>query len=160
MGEVLPCLCIERIIAEGKCDVRYTFQPGTLALILEQAGVATAGELPDEFLRELCRRATPAQQLRDMERVEELHPGETAVVLNRDAHGNPIELRSSQVGFDMMKRFTDEGDPEIDILCDPTYNPVGLEIRVFDMSPMASTDPASNLGSCVFRTTLQPPSLT
>lgn len=157
MSAELPQLRIQRQIIEGKGQVTYTFAPGVLNHLLEQTGVTEPSDLPQDLLRDLCRRASHAETQRSMEDAEHQQPGGTAVVIG-DERGT-AEVRSSDVGFENMMRLTPEADDEVDVLCDPQYSPVDFDLRVFD-SQREGADPAQNVGHSVLRVTLEPPNLT
>ncbi|MET1033460.1 MAG: hypothetical protein ABWX94_03090 [Candidatus Saccharimonadales bacterium] len=132
----------------------YTFHPDVLNDVLAELNVNEPADLPESLLRDLCRRASHAETVRLMEFLEDKRPGETALVVDEDGE---VELRSSEIGFDTMMRFAPEAD-EMDLLCDPQYNTVEVDIRVFGEQPEGA-DPALNIGYSVLRTTLRPPSL-
>ena len=128
-----------------------------LDTILSQHGVNEVNHLPEDYLRDLCRRASQAEMQREFERTEEENPGRTAVVVGQDSSGNDVGVHSSDVGSEVIIGFLAEADDRADLLCDPQYNPVDFELRIFDTSPEAPVDPIQNVGHCVLSVTLQPP---
>ncbi len=58
MSGELPGLYIQRHIEDGKGHVVWTFSPAMLGKILRHNGVTSADQLPEDFLRNLCHRAS------------------------------------------------------------------------------------------------------
>lgn len=159
MSEETHAIRIQRHIEEGKGRVVWTVSPTVLDTMLSQHGVNEVNQLPEGYLRDLCRRANKSAMQREFERTEEDNPGRTAVIVGQDSAGNDVEVRSSDVGSELITGFLDETDDEADLLCDPQYSQVDFELRIFDTSPEAPVDPIQNLGSCILSVTLQPPNL-
>lgn len=159
MSDRVPGLSIQKRLEANRCCVIYTFTPDFLQLILEAEGVEKPDDLSEHLLRDLCRRASTTEMLRTLEDIEEQQPGDTAIVIDRDSGGNDVELRSSDVGFEVLRAFAPAPDPDKDLLCDPQYNPVDFEMRLLDVRSGTPATPENSIGTCVLSVTLRPPNL-
>src|SRR5687767_3784246 len=159
MSESANSIRIQRHIEDGKGRIVWTVSPTFLNTMLAQHGINMPDELPENYLRELCRRSSLIEMQKEFERIEEENPGRTAIVIGQDSTGNDALVHSSDVGSELIKNFFDDANVETDLLCDPQYSRVDFELRVHDTSTKMAVNPQQNLGSCVLRVTLQPPDL-
>jgi hypothetical protein len=159
MSTEQPRLRIQREITPDSCRVVYTMSKALLEGMLKEINIERADQLPDHYVRELVHRASAAGMARQLDEVAQTNPDGIAMVVGKDADGKDMEMRSSDVGYDMLKRFAPAVDQEMEMRCDPTYGPVDFELRVFDDEPAASQNTAEDIGSTVLSTTLHPPNL-
>lgn len=135
----------------------FTFAAHKLAELLTLYEVERPGDVPESALRMLCSMATGPLRDQQLDGAEELSPGGVSLVVG-DAAAGGLHLDSADVGIDMLKRFVPELDADTELLFDPQYSPVDVEVRVWD--PLETEkDPARALGKQVLATTLQPPNL-
>lgn len=133
--------------------------PDILGWIMNDSKVADVRELPDDMLRLFCRMAMPRAMERQFERMEEKHPGQVGMVVGHDSNGNEVVLQSGDVGFDVLKRMAAPIDPAEELLCNPDYSPVDLELRVVDELAGETDELGHDIGVLVLKTTVQPPNL-
>lgn len=167
-----PHLSIKRQVVEGRGHVTFTFNQEALGDLLSACEVQEPSELPEKILRDLCRRASHAETVRIMEELEKRFPGRTALVLNNEGNLNTLvpaplvettedaglcELRSDDVGFDLMMRLAPPADERLEQCCDPQFSPVEFDLRVID--ELSDVEPAHNIGHSVLKMTLRPPDL-
>jgi hypothetical protein len=101
MSEKNHAIRIQRHIEDGKGRVVWTVGPTTLDTMLSQHGVNEVNQLPEDYLRDLCRRASQVEMQREFEHIEEENPGRTAVVVGQDSLGNDMKVHSSDVSSEM-----------------------------------------------------------
>ncbi|HEX8762455.1 MAG TPA: hypothetical protein VF733_01730 [Candidatus Saccharimonadales bacterium] len=172
MTAEFPQVIVTRQLIEGRGRVTFSLNQEGLQNLLDAFEVKKPSELSDTVLRTLCRRASHAETVQLMERVEEEFPGETALTIDdrgwiksiqlacesgETGSTNTLELRSSEIGFDTMMRFAREADENFELLCDPGYSPVDFDLRIFDKLPDVGS--AQDVGRSVLRVTLEPPDL-
>ena len=153
----MPDLRIQRIVNPERCRIVYSMTSVLFNNLLSQTEASDASQLSDDFLRQLCHRASAASMEQQIEELIEKHQTEVAMVVGHGADGSELELSSKDLGYDLLKRFAPQFDEEQETLCDPTYSPVDFELRVFDP---AVTDPRDlEIGHAVLSRTLYPPDL-
>lgn len=153
----LPPYLHKRHIEDGRGHVTWIFQPGVLSGLLESAGVSAASELPDDQLYYLCFLAGPEGQEEQAQKAEEKGEEHELVRISIDAEGNETRIDSSEPGAEFLaKRFPDLPEDKLNLLCNPLYNTVEIELWVFDTSPEASQDPMQNVIRRILAKTLDP----
>lgn len=160
MAEKSSAASIQREIVHGRGRITWTVGPRLLNDILAAGGASEAAELPESLLRELCHRSKIARINALFEKADRNQVGDAIIVVDQDSKGNDVEIRSAEVGFDVMLALLPEADEALELqFFDPQYVPVDFELRLFDVAPEMSDDPVHNIGSCLLSTTLYPPDL-
>lgn len=153
----LPAYLHKRHIEDGRGHVTWVFQPGVLSSLLESAGVSSVDELSDDHLYHLCFLASPEGQEEQAQKAEAKGEERGVVRLAFDAEGNEKWIGSSESGAEFLaKRFPDLPNDRVNLLCNPLYNPVNIELWVFDMSPGAPQNPLQNVVRRMLTKTLDP----
>jgi hypothetical protein len=154
--EHFPHLTIEQRTRNGIGSFEFTFSEPALDDLLQTAGVHSVAELSDHTLRQLCDHFGERNVQRVMDELEEETPGSVAINNEVDGAG----LGSDEIGYDLARRFLPQTEDSRELLFDPQYSPVQVEINVFDPSDLSkhSTD-IRKISARVLEITLQPPSL-
>ncbi len=157
MTDELPPYLHMRHVEDGQGYVTWVFRPRTLSGLLESAGVNAASELSDDQLYYLCFEALPEGQEDRRQQIEKAGGEYEVTRVIFDTEGNERRIDSSEPGAEFLaRRFPDRPDGRVNLLCNPLYNTVKIELWVFDTSPEASQDPLQNIARRILAKTLDP----
>src|ERR1044072_1364903 len=119
-GETPPALVIDRYIgADGLGTVDYTLRPDILSEFIGAFGADTAEETAERVMRRLCKAAGTAAIRDSVGRIEDKFPGNTSICLVEEA--GQMQIRSSDVGREMMMRMLPEWSDDDELKFDPQY---------------------------------------
>jgi hypothetical protein len=155
MAAELPPYVVGHSVREGRGHVVWTFHPEVLTALIEAAGVNEVEELPDANLYRLCFKASSDVQHARNQTSPDGGVKVSAIILDHEDSPRVIHSTDEGAAF-LLRRFISETGGRIDLLCNPLYNTVDVELRVFDISPEASLDPQENISRCVLARTLIP----
>jgi hypothetical protein len=136
--------------------VSLALTPGLFANILAQAEVTSAAELSDAQICYLCRFVNSSIEATVYGRADPDSDILQRYIEVRD--GQKTEIRSEDIGDEMMSLLMPAESDDINLLCDPQYSSVRSELYVGEATEDREDD-VRIIGERVLRTTLQSPDL-